>query len=49
MTPLAQLADRVRDRLEWDAARAGFADQVLRIDVAFEDIAEPMQPSGKPV
>ena len=47
MTPLVQLADKVRDRLEWDAARAGFADQVLRIDVAFEDIAEPMQvPSG---
>ena len=49
MTPLAQLADKVRDRLERDAARAGLADQVQRIDVAFEDIAEPLQVPGGPV
>lgn len=40
MTPLAPLAERVRDRFERDAARAGLADEPLQIDIAFEDIDE---------
>jgi hypothetical protein len=44
MKPLAQLAEKVRDRLERNAARAGLADEIVRIDVAFEDIDEPIPP-----
>lgn len=42
MTPLVALAEKVRDRVERDAARAGLADEIVRIDIAFEDIAEPV-------
>lgn len=42
MTPLVELAETVRDRVEQDAARAGLADEIGRIDVAFEEIDEPV-------
>jgi hypothetical protein len=40
MVPLRALADRVRDRVERAAARAGIGDELRLVDIAFEDIDE---------
>ena len=38
MVPLPPLADAVRARVERDAALAGLADRLGRVDVAVEDV-----------
>jgi len=38
MVPLRQLADAVRARIEREAAIAGLADRLGRVDVAVEDV-----------
>jgi hypothetical protein len=44
MVSLPVLAEKVRDRVERAAARAGLGDDLRRIDVAFEDIEEIILP-----